>query len=139
MMIPKEIEKYLVRDEIIEKEYSLTGHKAYASNKRLFIKRGNSIRDVDYNHISSIELKQERDKPWVVAAIVFLAISALTLQLGWGYWWAPGALGIMLLILGLIPKQSVRIGVVGLTYPLKLSGNGAELESLFRLVREKRT
>jgi len=144
MMIPRDVEKYLVRDEIIEKEYylrgrfALVGHKVYASNKRLFIKRGNSIRDIDYNHVSSIELKQELNWLLVVLGVGICAIGGLLLWLGLSFWWAPAVLGVPLLILGFTRTQSIELVVVGFTYPLKLSGHRSQLDSLFRLVREKR-
>ena len=144
MIIPKEIEKYLVRDEIVEKEFYLRGRfaltscKLYASNKRLFIKQGNSIRDIDYAHVSSIELKQERSLPGLVLGLIFSAIGATVIWFELTFGWALVACGIILFLLGLTTTQSISIGVVGLTYPLKLSGHRSELDSLFKLVREKR-
>ena len=146
MIIPKGIEKYLLRDEIVEKEFTLrhrfalTGYKAYGSNKRLFIKHGNTIRDVDYQHISSIELKQERDPGGVIIGLILLAGGAIAVYFGLMYWWvwAVIGLGLILFILGLMRTQSIEMTVVGLALPLKLSGHRSELDSLFKLVREKR-
>ena len=146
MIIPKGIEKYLLRDEIIEREFTLrgrfalTGYKAYASNKRLFIKRGSTIRDVDYQHISSIELKQEGDPIAVIMGLVFMALGGIAVYLDLTHWWvwAVIGLGLILFILGLIRTQSIAMTVVGLTEPLKLSGHRSQLDSLFKLVREKR-
>ena len=42
---PKVIEKYLVRDEIIERQFNLQNRTAYASTRRLFIKKGNTVLD----------------------------------------------------------------------------------------------
>jgi hypothetical protein len=53
MIIAEEIKEYLARDEVIEKEFYLrgrfavSGYMVYATNKRLFIVRGNSIKDID--------------------------------------------------------------------------------------------
>jgi hypothetical protein len=144
MIIPKEIGKYLVRDEIIEKEFhlrgrfELTGYKVYVSNKRLFIRRGNSIRDIDYNHIASIELKQERSPAVVIVGLVSIAIGAAIVWLEFTFGWAFVAFGTILFVLGLMRTQYMELGVAGLTYPFKLSGHRSELDSLFRLVREKR-
>lgn len=145
MNMPKEIERYLVTGETIEKEFflrgrfSLTGCKVYASNKRLFITQSNSIKDIDYSHISSIELKHEGSLPAVVVGLMCLAGSVTLLSLGLTFWWAwvLGACGILSLILGLIKKQFVSMIVVGRTSPEKLSGYRSELDSLFRIVREK--
>lgn len=146
MMVPKGIEKYLLRDEIIEKEFrlgsrfTLTDYRAYASNKRLFIKHGNTIRDVDYQHISSIELKEERSPAAVIIGLLLVAGGAIAVYFGLGYWWVwvVIGLGLMLFILGLMRTQSIEMTVVGLALPLKLSGDRSELDSLFKLVREKR-
>jgi len=128
MTIPKEVEKYLVTDEIIEKEFylrgrfALTGCKVYASNKRLFIVQSNSIKDIDYNHISSIELKHEGSLPVAVIGLMCLASSVILLSLGLTFWWgwALGTCGILLLILGLIRTQFISMVVVGRTNPEKL-------------------
>jgi hypothetical protein len=144
MIVPRDIEKYLVRDEIVEKEYylrrrlSLTGHKVYASNRRLFIKRRNFVRDVDYGHISSIELKEERDWVAVALGVGMCAIGGVLRWAEWSPWWALGIFGVALVILGLMKTQSIELAVVGLSYALKMSGHRSELDSLFRLVREKR-
>ena len=64
MEIPKEIDRYIVKDELLEKQFSLSGifeikgTNVYATNKRLFVKRGNTIRDISYDHISSIMMKE---------------------------------------------------------------------------------
>jgi hypothetical protein len=146
MIIPKGIEKYLLRDEIIEKEFrlggslGLTDYKAYASNKRLFIKHGNTIRDVDYQHISSIELKSERSPAAVIIGLLMMAGGVIAMYFGlWGWWVAALiGLGAILLAFGLIKTESIEMTVVGLALPLKLMGHRSQLDSLFRLVREKR-
>ena len=145
MLIPKEIEKYLVRDEVIEKEFylrgrfALTGYKVYASNKRLFIRRGNSIRDIDYGHIASIELRQEHSAEGVIGGLLLVGIgAAITWWLEFAFGWALVALGAIVFVLGLVGAQYMELGVAGLTYPYKLSGHRSELDSLFKLVREKR-
>ena len=98
----------------------------------------NSIRDIDYNHISSLELKQAANLPSIVVGLMSLAAGVIVLFLGLTFGWALVALGIILFILGLIRTQFIEIVVVGLTGPKKLSGYRSELDSLFKLVREKR-
>ena len=145
MIISKEIEKYLARDEIIEKEFhprgrfSLNRDKVYATNKRLFIIQSNSIRDIDYNHISSLELKQAANLPSIVIGLMCLASSVILLSLGLTFWWAwaLGACGIVLFILGLIRTQFISMVVLGLPRAYRLSGYRSGLDSLFRIIREK--
>ena len=146
MIIHEEIEKYLVKDEIIEKEFylrgrfALSGYKVYATNKRLFIIRGNSIQDIDYKHVSSIELKQERSVGAVVVGSISLAAGVIVRCLELGYWWAwvLVGLGLMMFILGLIRTQFIEIVVVGLPRAYRLSGYRSGLDALFRIVREKK-
>jgi len=57
--IPKEIKKYLVRDEVVEEKVRFKGQTAYASTNALFIKKGSTVRDISYSHISSNELKSK--------------------------------------------------------------------------------
>jgi hypothetical protein len=143
MDVPKDIEKYLVKNETIEKEFKLrglfglTGPKVYASNKRLFIKQGDSIRDIDYNHVSSIALKQARNLLVIFLGLIFLAGSAVVLWMELSIGWVLVAVGIILFILGLIKTKSLEISVVGLLHPQKLSGYLTDLDSLFKIIREK--
>jgi hypothetical protein len=146
MTIGKEIEKYLARDEVIEEEFylrgrfALSGYKVYASNKRLFIIRGNSIQDIDHNHISSIELKQEGSLPAVVVGLISLAAGVVVLCLGLRDWWtwALVGLGLLVFILGLRRTQFVELFVAGCPRAMRLSGYRSGLDSLFRIVRERR-
>jgi hypothetical protein len=136
--IPKDIEKYLVKDEIVEKKFRLKGQTAYASTGRLFIKRGSTVRDVSYPHISSIEFKSRPQ--WLIILLGVLAgIVGYFLQqdnlLGWALIFA----GVILIIGGIFWKsQQVELSVVGISEPFKLSGHRDTLDSLFRLVRERR-
>jgi hypothetical protein len=136
--VPRDIAKYLVRDEIVEKEFILTGQKAYASSSRLFIKRGSTIRDISYPHISSIEYKS--GSQWLVVLIGVLAGAiGYFLQQGSTLGWALIFAGAILVVGGFFWKsQEVKLGVVGLSDPQKLSGKKDELDSLFRYVRERR-
>ena len=148
-LVPKEIEKYLVKDEIIEKRFNLRGCTVYASNKRLLmlIKKGNVVRDFDYSHISSIEYKKERQFVLILGGIFFIILAiggtqfSDILDINWSgsLVWVLTLLGVIMLIRGLVPIEKVELAIVGLTYPLKLPpGEKSELDSLFKLIREKR-
>jgi len=146
MGIPKEIEKYLTTDEVIEKEFhlrgrfALTGDKVYASNKRLFIVRRDSIKDIDYGHISSIELRQGASLLAVVLGLLFIVAGVAVRYLESTYWWAwvLVGLGLIVFILGLIRTQRIELFAAGLPRAEILSGHRSGLDSLFRIVREKR-
>jgi len=147
MIMPKEIEEYLTRDEIIEKEFylrgcfALSGYKVYASNKRLFIIRGNSIKDIDYSHIASIELKEDGNLPAVVIGLMCLVAGIVVLFLGLTEWWvwALVGLGLAVFILGLIRTQFMKLVVAGVADAERLSGYRSGLDALFRIVREKKS
>ena len=136
--IPKDIEKYLVRDEVVEKKFSLRGQTAYASTNRIFFKKGSTVRDISYTHISSIEFKSNPN--WLVVFIGILAvIVGYFLQLDNTLGWALIFAGVVLMIGGLVWKsQHVEMNVVGMSEPWKFSGHRDTLDSLFRLVRERR-
>jgi hypothetical protein len=146
MTVPKEIEKYLTTDEVIEQEFhlrsrfALTGYKVYASNKRLFIMKRVSIKDIDYSHISSIELSQEGSVPAVVVGLLFLVAGVVLACLDLMYWWtwALVGLGLVLLILGLIRTQVVKLVVVGLRDAETLAGHRSGLDALLKIARERR-
>ena len=143
--IPEDIEKYLLEDEIIERSFKLRDCTVYASGKRLLIKKGDVIRDFDYGHISNIECKKERGLGplysgiFLIIGVGFLSrIGVLDVQLS-----AP--IGVFFLLLGLFliitvftRGEIVELAVVGLALPLKLKGEKSELDSLFKLIKEKR-
>jgi len=154
MSMQKETEGYLARGEVIEREFNvrgrfaLGGYKVYATNKRLFIIRENSIKDIDYNHIASIELKDEMSWPAIVVGLVFLVAGFVVMFLGFGQWrmltlewwtWALMAVGLVVLILGLVRTQFVKVVVAGVADVEILSGYRSGLDALFRIVREKRS
>ena len=136
--VPKDIEKYLVRDEIIEKRFKLKGQTAYASTNRLFIKKGSTVRDISYAHISSIEFKSRPQ--WLAILVgILTGIVGYFLQhdntLGWALIFA----GVVLIVGGFIWKsQQVELTVVGMADPWLLPGQRDTLDSLFRFVRERR-
>src|SRR4030042_2703589 len=145
MGIPKEIEKNLATDEVIEKEFhlrgrfGLSGDKVYASSKRLFIVKEGSIKDIEYSHISRIESSQGASVPAVVLGLLCIAAGVTVRFLVATYWWAwvLVGLGLILFILGLIRTQRIELFAAGLRRPEILSGHRSGLDSLFRLVREK--
>ena len=143
--IPEDIEKWLAEDEIIERSFKLRDHTVYASGKRLLMKKGDVIRDFDYGHISNIEFKKERGLGPLYSG-TFLLIGA-------GFLWRVGVLdiqlsapiGVFFLLLGLFliitvftRGEIVELTIGGLALPLKLKGEKSELDSLFKLIKEKR-
>jgi hypothetical protein len=57
--IPKDVDKYLLRDEIVDKQFDLKDQTMFTSTKRLFIEKGNTVRLLDFPrfdgyHISKI-------------------------------------------------------------------------------------
>lgn len=146
MIISKEIKEYLTEDEVIEKEFylrgrfELRGNKVYASNKRIFIIRGNSIKDIDYSHIASIELKEEGSLSAIIIGLVCLGAGIVVMFLGLTQWWVwvLVGLGLAVFILGLIREQSMKLVVAGVADAERLSGYGSEIDTLFRIVRRKK-
>ena len=136
--IPKDIEKYLVRDEVVEKRFKLKGLTAYASTNRIFFKKGNTVRDISYVHISSIAFKSSPQ--WSVIIVGILSgVVGYFLQQASTLGWALIFVGVVIIIGGYFLKsQQVELNVVGMSKTWKLSGQGETLDSLFRLIRERR-
>ena len=137
--IPRDIEKYLVKDEIVERRFNLKeGNTVFATNKRLFIKKGNLVRDIDYSHISSIEFKAQRSRVALVAGILFVMLSFISEQWVGDFRWILLIVGIALFIVGFKRNEKITLAVVGLAEEQELSGERSKLDALFKLIREKR-
>lgn len=151
--VPSEIKKYLVQDETIEKffflrnRFAFRGDDLYASNKRLFIKKGDTLRDISYEHISSIEFKQKRN--WIAIALgALLATIGLQVILCGSIEWIPFvndsnayillAVGFIFILLGFLRSQYIELTVVGFPKPYPLSGHRTVLDSLFKFIRERK-
>ena len=153
MEIPKEIDRYIVKDELLEKQFSLSGifeikgTNVYATNKRLFVKRGNTIRDISYDHISSIMMKETRNWLYILLGYLLVLIGVVSL------WIHPDIImniipewsmllllfiGLIIIVIGFVPRQQIELTVVGMTEPYKLSGKKVNLELLYKYIREKR-
>lgn len=138
--VPEEIEECLAEDEVVEKEFELDENwTAYASTKRIFLKKRRTVRDIDYNDISNIHLTTTPN--WITLSVGILSIIVgYFLQqdtpLGWSLIFA----GMVLLYTGVFvwKKQRVELSVESLSRTLKLSGKKDTLDSLFILVREHR-
>ena len=101
--LPKDIEKYLVKDEVVEEKFRLKGQTAYATTKRLFIKRGSTVIDISYAHISSIEYKSSPNLIAIIVGILAGTAGYFLQQdnmLGWALIFA----GILLIIGGFLWK-----------------------------------
>ncbi len=154
--IPKEIEKYLVKDEIVDKQFELKDHNVFTSTYRMFIKGGNTVRDISYTHISSIELQVKRKWLIIIIGIVLIAGTFYVRQFDPPSWaiGAPGRLmyghgsfggwfyyilGVVLIIIGFIRKTlSIKFSVAGIPEEQVLLGDKDTLDALFRLVNERR-
>ncbi len=135
---PKDIKKYLVRDEVVEKEFILEGQTVYATTNRLFIKKGSSVRDISYAHISSIELVS-KPRWWAILVGILAGIVGYFLQQDSTLGWALIFAGVVLIVGGFIRKsQRVELTVDGVADPWPLPGKRDRLDSLFRFIRERR-
>ena len=156
MKNPDELHKYLTQGEELQREFKLATSSGlfdrdtvHASNKRPFIMRGNTITDVSYNHVSSIEYGSSY--PWlaILLGLLIAIYSALSLSdilpssipsvEGNGVWLLL-AVGLLFTLLGILFKREyITLAVVGRTRPIILSANRATLDDLFLLVRQKQS
>ena len=156
--IPEDIEKYLVRDEIVDKQFKLKDCNVFASANRIFIKKGNMVKDISLAHISSIKSQVERQWYLIILGIALIAGTIYMQQIDPPDWFlgiAPGRLmygydgsfggwfyyilGVALIIIGYIRKTlSVKLSVAGLSEEQVFRGDKNILDDLFRLVNERR-
>ena len=157
--VPKDVKKYLVQDEVIDNQFRLKNQSVFTSINRMFIKTGNTVRDISYAHISSLQLLEKRK--WLVTVIGFLVIVATFCIRqfdppswanispfsrlmygygdGWGGGWAYYILGVILIISGYIWKSSsIKCSVAGISGELVLSGSKNRIDVLFQTLNERR-
>ena len=151
--IPKDVKQCLIRDEIVDKQFDLKDQTVFTSTKRLFIEKGNTVRDISYSYISSMELKGNRNWVRVIVGIFVVAMTFMP----WSSFTPPGRLfndygifslvftagvillGIFLIISGyLIRTLSIKVSVAGMSERLVLSGDKGKVDALFRVLNERR-
>ena len=132
--IPKELQKYLYEDEVVEAQFELKDCSVYATNHRLFIFRG-------YMHVSSVEYGLKKYYSLIVGGLILILFSFLMNNL---LPKMPSDLmmllvfvGVLLVIVGLIyKKERLLIHVVGLK-PVEIEGSRKNLDSLMKIIRVK--
>lgn len=141
MEIPKDIATYLTPDEKVEKIFKLKDCIIFASNKRLYIKRGREIQDATYDHISSIRFNSKRYFELIALGIFLLLIAFLFGSMGTPPEFSASVflLAMICIVIGIFARSEwLEATVVGLPAPLKLEGGRTHLDTLFRLVRDKK-
>jgi hypothetical protein len=145
MEVPKEIEKYLVKDEVVEKEFKLDQNlSAYASSTRILLRKRDILRDIDYQHISSIQFRNRPNWVFVLAGILaglagyFVYINQ---ELEWALIFSGPLIfaGVILMVVGMFiwKQQHIQLNVAGIPGSIKFSGHRDTLDSLFKLIRER--
>lgn len=137
--IPKQVKSILAEDEIIEGSFDLKECEVYATDRRLLMMQGRTVRDFDYAHISSVAYSSKRFS-WslIVIGLIITFIGAVSGMEG-GVAAAVIIVGLILLIIGVMKKSEwVEINVVGVSNPIKYKGSRDALDSLLQIVREKR-
>jgi len=137
-----DIEPFMVEGEVVQKSFKLSGCTAYASNKRLIVKKGSTATDYDYDHISSISFKEQRFHVLIIPAIVSLVVGLFPLF----YWDFLGLIGLIFIATGVsmfvmakfMKFQHLEMTVIGIVSPVKFLGERAELNSLLKLARKKK-
>ncbi len=158
--IPKDVAKYLVRDEKVDSEFGLRKQTVFTSTIRLFIIKGKNVKDISYAHISSMELKSTPSWSGVIAGIVVIVgifimptdasmlpdglvgtgLGRIAVGVGLdGLGWFFILLGVILIVAGVMWKNhSITLSVAGMSKKQVLSGNKVNIDALFRLVNERR-
>lgn len=146
MKLPKQIQNILIEDEVIKKSFDLKGCQVYATEKRLLVIEGRTVRDFDYAHIPSIAYSSKGRRGLVAFGTVLLIIAfSLPFVRYVGVHSGPWEMailivpGLTLIVAGIILKsERVEINVVGISSPIKFRGSRQDLDSLLQIIRQKR-
>jgi len=155
MQIPEDIAKHLMKDEIVDRQFDLKEQIVFTSTNRVFIKRGNFVRDIGYDHISSIELRVKRNWWLFYVGVVIILVSFLIRQFpspswasnspesrlmySYGQPWFYYILGVILAIVGFRLKTlNVELKIAGLSQEQILSGEKVVLYDLLQIINERR-
>lgn len=79
--IPEDVKKYLLKDEVVDKQFELGEHNVFATANRIFVKTGDTVRDINFTHISSIEWQVKRRWEIVIIGIIIIIIILCLAQL----------------------------------------------------------
>ncbi len=139
----------MVKDEFIVKTIELKGDSlVYATNKRLFIKRGAYIQDISYQHISSMSIKTTFVIPAIIGGAIIALMGIISLSgiieviseiVPEVLSWVLTIVGLILVVFGFIKTKVLNLTVVGMNVPVSLTGAGVKLEDLFIIARENHT
>lgn len=136
--LTKQLQNVLTEDEEIEKIIRLKGCNVCATNKRLIELKGNTTRDYDYTHISSIAYSSRRY--WrliVLGVIIIIAATYFGSEIGQTPVIVSVATGFLLIVIGIFYKSEwVEIHVVGVG-KVEYKGSRTTLNSLLNIVRQK--
>jgi hypothetical protein len=157
--IPEDVKKYLLKDEVIDKQFELGDRNVFASANRIFIKMDNTVIDFSFAHISNIEWQEKRKWKFVIIGIMLVVVTLCLEQLypleftsstTYGRTvYSQGdvvkaffiTLGVGLIIFGYRKTRRVKISVEGLSeeqiFKISKSNKGI-LYAFFRLVNERR-
>jgi len=132
-----QIEKYLTRDEMVEKTFKLKDCHVYATNKRLFITCGRTIRDFAYNYISSVGYENKRYYKYIAIGVILIFLGLLLSGVVIGV--LGVSIGLIVIIISILySREYLEITVLGLSEPIRFYGARSDLDSLLTIIREKR-
>lgn len=130
----------LAEGETIEESFDLGGYQLYATDRRLIEVKRQTIRDFDYAHISSIGYSSKRYR-WLIIIGVLIGAAGMAAGdfLGDEARIAGAIVGVILIIIGVVAKsENIEVTVLGLSQSPKYKGSRKDLDSLLRIIRQKR-
>jgi len=161
--VPEDINKYLVKGEKVDKEFDLENGTVFTSKNKMFIKKDYTVKDISYVQISRIEF-QERIRWLTIIIGILLIVLGYNTQItfreiiatfpngpeqrlidqgyGWLVWsmaYSGIIIGFSCLLLGFLRKiHRINLKVSGISRGYVFNGNREILESLLRLVSERK-
>ncbi len=124
-IVPQEIEKSLIKDEVFERLYKLRDCTVYVTDKRLLIQQGDIISPFVYSHIKSIKHKKCRRCVMLFGGFLLIMIAIGVMQILDFPWWDPFVsgrmlLGVLIFIAGFVSQKRIELVVKGQSSPLIL-------------------
>jgi hypothetical protein len=138
--VPQKIRQFLAADECIEEAFYLKSHQVYATDRRILIQKGRTVRDFPYAHISSVEYSSKRYWWLIALGIIIAAAGGFAFVISDGHFASLllVPIGIALIILGAILKSEwIEAIVIGVSDPIKFRGVSQELNALLQAIRQK--
>jgi len=135
---PSTIELTLARDEKVLNSFKLSfNSEVYLTNRKLLVKKGEDTQSIHYGDITSVHYKQAVSSwPALIAGALSLALGMI--ESSALLYFLAGLSFLLLIVIEVLPLKRLEITILGVKKPIKIEGEKKVLESLMKMIEEKR-